>query len=183
MFVRANFDNKTHLIFVRVLWEHLPINGTDKGLLHTELRNALLHRANGTQYPFAIIDRAKEQVIGSTRFLEIIPEHKKLEIGWTWYDSAYWGKGHNLECKLLLLAYCFDVLKTNRVQLKTRDTNKRSQAAIQKIGGVLEGTLRKDRVMPNGQVRDTMVFSLLDTEWPAAKAALEEKIARCGLAR
>ena len=159
------------------IWTNLPIDGTDPAKLQTELRSALLHRTNGTQYPFAIINHPTGAVIGSTRFLEIFREHKKVEIGWTWYDPAVWGAGYNLECKLLLLTYCFEILELNRVQLKTRDTNKRSQAAIRKIGGIYEGILRRDRVMPNGNVRDTVVFSLIKEEWPEAKAALTEKLA------
>ncbi len=159
------------------IWTNLPIDGTDPKKLQTELRNALLHRAAGTQYPFAVIDKSTGKIIGSTRLMEIAPEHRKLEIGWTWYSPEVWGKGHNLECKLLLLTYCFETLLLNRVQLKTRDTNQRSQAAIQKIGGVFEGILRKDRIMPDGNVRDTVVFSMLDNEWPEAKISLGQKLA------
>lgn len=158
------------------IWTNLPIDGTDPKKLQTELRNALLHRAAGTQYPFTVIEKATGKAIGSTRLMELFPEHQKLEIGWTWYNPAVWGKGHNLECKLLLLTYCFETLNLNRVQLKTRDMNQRSQAAIQKIGGVFEGILRKDRIMPDGSVRDTVVFSILDGEWPAVKQALEGKL-------
>jgi len=159
------------------IWENLPIDGTDPNKLQTELRNALLHRANNTQYPFAIIDKSTGRIIGSTRLMDLFPEHQKLEIGWTWYTPEVWGKGHNLDCKFVLLSYCFELLKLNRIQLKTRDTNRRSQAAIQKIGGVFEGILRKDRIMQDGQVRDTVVFSIIRDEWPEAKIALSQKLA------
>lgn len=154
------------------IWENLPVDGTDSYQLLRELRTALLHRSNETQYPFVVIDMQSDRIIGSTRLMEIFREHRKLEIGWTWYDPAVWGKGHNLECKFLLLTYCFETLHYNRVQLKTRNTNKRSQAAIRKIGGVYEGSLRKDRIMADGQVRDTAVFSIIDDEWPAVKTHL-----------
>jgi RimJ/RimL family protein N-acetyltransferase len=75
------------------------------------------------------------------------------------------------------LSWCFEILRLNRVQLKTRDTNRRSQAAIQKVGGVFEGILRKDRIMPDGEVRDTIVFSIIREDWPEARAALEAKLA------
>lgn len=159
------------------IWENLPIDGTDPNKLQTELRNALLHRANNTQYPFAIIDKSTGMIIGSTRLMDLFPEHQKLEIGWTWYTPEVWGKGHNLDCKFVLLSYCFELLKLNRVQLKTRDTNRRSQAAIQKIGGVFEGILRKDRIMQDGHVRDTVVFSIIRDEWPEAKIELSHKLA------
>lgn len=158
------------------IWENLPINGADSTKLQTELRTALLHRSSGTQYPFVIIDVETNAPIGSTRFLEIFREHKKLEIGWTWYNPAVWGKGHNLECKLLLLSYCFETLGLNRVQLKTRDSNKRSQAAIQKIGGKYEGLLRRDRILPSGEVKDTLIYSIVKEEWPEAKLALEARV-------
>jgi RimJ/RimL family protein N-acetyltransferase len=76
----------------------------------------------------------------------------------------------------LLLTYCFETLKVNRVQIKTRDSNLRSQAAIKKIGGKLEGVLRKDRIMKNGEVRDTVVFSIVDEEWNEVKSVLEALI-------
>lgn len=158
------------------IWENLPVNGAVPGKLRAELRNALLHRTAGTQYPFAVIDVATGKAIGSTRFIDIFPEHNKLEIGWTWYAPAYWGKGHNLECKLLLLRYCFETLELNRVQLKTRDTNARSRAAIEKIGGKFEGILRKDRIMPDGQVRDTYVFSIINDEWKETETALLQRL-------
>lgn len=154
------------------IWKMLPFEGTDAVKLQAELRSALLHRVAGTQYPFAVIDQATDRAIGSTRLLELFPEHKKLEIGWTWYAREYWGKGFNLECKLLLLRYCFDVLGVNRVQIKTRDVNVRSRAAIEKIGATFEGVLRKDRVASDGQVRDTYLFSIINDEWKQVEAAL-----------
>ena len=157
----------------REIWEHLPIAGQEEKELVQTLGTALLKRAYGEQYPFTAIDKRTGNVFGSTRLFEIFPEHKKLEIGWTWYHPDYWGTGHNLECKLLLLTYCFETLRTNRVQLKTRDVNLRSQAAIRKIGAVQEGILRKDRVMPDGTVRDTVVFSILNDEWSRVKQHLQ----------
>lgn len=161
----------------RSIWEHLPLDGSDEKILAGNLKTAILKRAYGEQYPFTVIDKEKDRIYGSTRLFEIFPEHKKLEIGWTWYDPAYWGNGYNAECKLLLLTYCFEVLKANRVQLKTRNTNLRSQAAIKKIGAKFEGILRKDRIMLNGEVRDTIMFSIVDDEWEEVKAMLEGMIA------
>lgn len=158
------------------IWDNLPIRGDEPERLLSELRSALLHRTNHTQYPFTIIDLATGKPIGSTRFIDIFPEHNKLEVGWTWYAPAYWGKGHNLDCKLLLLRYCFEELQVNRVQLKTRDTNLRSQAAIEKLGAKFEGILRKDRLLTNGQVRDTYVFSIINDEWPEVAAALTARL-------
>jgi RimJ/RimL family protein N-acetyltransferase len=156
------------------IWDHLPFDGTDTQRLTRELGNAILNRAYGNQYPFTIIRQSDDRVIGSTRLFDIFPEHKKLEIGWTWYAPDVWGLGYNIECKWLLLGYCFETLGANRVQLKTRTANARSRAAIEKIGGVYEGTLRSDRVMPDGSVKDTVVFSIIKEEWPEVKRKLEE---------
>lgn len=156
------------------IWEHLPIDGTDETILISSLKTAILKRAYGEQYPFVIFDKATNKVIGSTRFFEIFQEHKKLEIGWTWYDPEYWGKGHNIEVKLLLLTYCFEQLQLNRVQLKTRTTNLRSMKAIQKIGATQEGVLRKDRIQLNGEVRDTVMYSIINDEWEVIKAHLQD---------
>lgn len=155
------------------IWTHLPFDGTDIQKLTRELGNAILNRAYGNQYPFTIIRQTDDRIIGSTRLFDIFPEHKKLEIGWTWYSPEVWGMGYNIECKWLLLGYCFETLEANRVQLKTRTANVRSRAAIEKIGGVYEGILRSDRVMPDGTVKDTVVFSIIKEEWPEVKRRLE----------
>lgn len=173
---QRHFDELAQIAADPRIWEHYPTNGSNADELKRELGNALLMRSQGSHYPFAIIDTLSGKVIGSTRFFEIFPEHKKLEIGWTWYAPEYWGSGHNTECKLLLLTYCFEVLNVQRVQLKTRDSNKRSAAAILKIGAKYEGTLRKDRILHNGITRDTMMFSILDEEWEVVKEMLEGMI-------
>ena len=156
------------------IWAQLPIDGSDEQALRAELTSARAQRLAGTQYPFALIDIASGAAFGSTRLFDVFPQHRKLEIGWTWMQPEYWGGAWNAECKLLLLAYCFETLGAHRVQLKTRDTNLRSAAAIRKIGAQYEGCLRKDRVMPGGVVRDTLMFSIVDDEWPEVKQRLQE---------
>lgn len=158
------------------IWIHLPVYGANGELLLAELKSALTKRAMGEQYPFVIIDSVNNKLIGSTRFLNIFPEHRKLEIGWTWYDPAYWGTGYNIECKYMLLTYCFETLKCIRVQLQASEKNERSRAAIQKIGGKFEGVLRNDRVRPDGTLRNTAVFSIIDSEWREVKKMLEDKM-------
>jgi len=156
-----------------LIWEQLPVDGSKKGNMANYINEAILKRLNGEQYPFSVIDRETGVVIGSTRLFELFPEHKKLEIGWTWYAPQYWGKGYNTECKLLLLTFCFETLGVNRVQIKTRNSNIRSQEAIKKIGGRFEGILRKDRIMQTGEVRDTLVFSIVVDEWEEVKTNLQ----------
>lgn len=158
------------------LWTWIPTDGSDKAKFYKNYKLALSERDNGNQYPFVIRHKETQKLIGSTRFFEIYPSDKKLEIGWTWITKEFWGSSVNLECKLLLLTYCFEVLKTNRVQLKTKDDNLRSRKAIEKIGGVFEGILRKDKIQNDGTTRNAAYYSILDDEWNTAKQKIETLI-------
>lgn len=162
----------------QIIWQHMSIDFSEPQKFLINLKSAMLMRASGEQYPFTVIDKATNKIIGSTRFHNIFPTDKKLEIGWTWYDPSYWGTGINTECKLLLLDFCFETLGTVRVQLQTNEKNLRSRAAIQKIGGKMEGILRKERIMENGAYRNTVMFSLIDEEWPETKAMLVDMVNR-----
>ncbi len=161
------------------IWKQFTIDGSQPEVLRRELGNAVLQRMNGSQYPFTVMDLKNGSIIGSTRLFDLYPEHKKLEIGWTWLCRDYWGKGYNMEAKKLLLDYSFSVLGVNLVQFKTRESNLRSKAAIEKLGARYEGTLRKDRILPDGSVRDTLVFSILNDEWPALREKLCDLLASC----
>jgi RimJ/RimL family protein N-acetyltransferase len=112
------------------------------------------------------------KIIGSTRFMDIQSRHKKLEIGWTWLHPDYWATAVNPECKLLLLDYCFETLRTSRVQLKTDENNLRSRKAIEKIGGHFEGILRNDMIKENGIKRNSASFSIIEEEWPVTRVRL-----------
>lgn len=158
------------------LWELIPTDCSDKELFHKNYEWALSERETGNQYPFVIRHKQTQKLIGSTRFFEIYPADKKLEIGWTWITKEFWGTTINLECKLLLLTHCFEVLKTNRVQLKTKDNNFRSRKAIEKIGGIFEGILRKDKIQNDGSTRNAAYYSILDDEWDAARLKIETLI-------
>ena len=117
-----------------------------------------------TQFPFVIYHKVHKKIIGATRFLDIQAQHKKLEIGWTWLHPNYWGTTVNLECKLLLLTYCFEKLNAIRVQFKTDENNIRSRKAIEKIGGKFEGILRNDMLRDNGTKRNSAYYSIIDSE-------------------
>jgi RimJ/RimL family protein N-acetyltransferase len=160
-----------------LIWEYMSINGADEEWLTRHLKAAILKRSTGEQYPFTIIDKATGKIIGSTMFHNIYPEHKKLEIGWTWNDPSYWRTGYNRECKLLLLTHAFEVLKTIRVQLQTDVNNHRSKKAIEGIGAQFEGVLRNDRIRANGAYRNTAMYSIIDTEWPGVKELLSSLLA------
>ena len=172
----AHFDELMQVAAQEQIWERMSINGADKDRITQHLKTALLRRAVGEQYPFTIIDKVDNKIIGSTMFHNIFPEHRKLEIGWTWYDPAYWRTGHNRECKLLLLTYCFEVLNTVRVQLQTDENNERSRTAILGIGATFEGTMRKERIRANGAYLNTAMYSIIDDEWAEVKAKLQKSL-------
>ena len=168
----SHFDELVELAKQKIIWQNISVDFSDPEKYLTHLKASVLMRVNGEQYPFTVIDKLTNKIIGSTRLHNVFPQHKKVEIGWTWYDPVYWGTGYNTECKLLILTFCFEQLKTVRVQLQTSEKNKRSQAAIQKIGAKFEGILRKERIIEDGSYRNTVMFSIIDEEWSAAKAEL-----------
>lgn len=137
---------------------------------------ALAARAAGTRVPFAVRWLADDALVGSTSYLDVVPRHRRVEIGSTWYRPDCWGTAVNPECKFLLLAHAFDVLGVNRVALITDRLNERSQAAIAKLGAVREGVLRAHMVVQGGRVRDSVVFALTAAEWPATRAHLIARI-------
>jgi RimJ/RimL family protein N-acetyltransferase len=126
---------------------------------------------------WATVDAATGRAIGSSRFLDIAPEHGRLEIGWTWIAPSHQRTATNTEAKLLQLSYAFDELGATRVALKTDERNERSQAAIARLGAVREGVLRHQFRMPDGFMRSSVYFSILAGEWPAVKATLVTRLA------
>jgi RimJ/RimL family protein N-acetyltransferase len=129
--------------------------------------------ADGSQLHFAIVERATGRAIGSTRYLDIRRKDRGSEIGWTWLGTAYQRTPINTESKYLLLRHAFDDLGTIRVQLKTDLRNERSQRAIERLGAIREGVLRKHVILWDGFIRDTAYYSILDNEWPAVRQRLE----------
>lgn len=139
----------------------------------------ILSRAEkGTDLPFVAIHLASGRVAGATRYLNIMPQDRGLEIGGTWYGSEFQRTIVNTECKYLLLKHAFETLGCIRVQLKTDLRNERSQKAIERIGAVKEGVLRNHMILPDGRIRHSVFYSILDTEWPGVKAGLEERMKR-----
>ncbi|HEX7597054.1 MAG TPA: GNAT family protein [Polyangia bacterium] len=131
-------------------------------------------QARGADLPFAVVLAATGQAIGMTRYMDIQPENRALEIGGTWYTPAFQRTAVNTECKYLLLQYAFETLKYNRVQIKTDLRNERSQRAIERIGAVREGVLRNHMILPDGAVRSSVYYSVLLEEWPGVKQRLEQ---------
>lgn len=172
----AHIDKLVEIGQDQRIWELMTINGADATQLRTLLSSAILKRGTGEQYPFTVIDKVSGAMIGCTMFHNIFPAHRKLEIGWTWYHPGYWRTGYNRECKLLLLTYCFEQLKTLRVQFQVDQINVRSCTAVEGLGASREGLLRNDRITASGRYRNTVMFSIIDTEWPVVQAGLAAKI-------
>lgn len=138
----------------------------------------LEEQAAGTDLPFAAIQLASGRVAGATRYMEIHPEHRGLEIGGTWYGLEFQRTAINTECKYLLLQYAFEMLGTIRVQFKADVRNNQSMRAIERIGAKREGILRNHIILPDGVRRDSVYYSILDQEWPVVKERLEGLLKR-----
>lgn len=142
------------------------------------VKDILSRAEKGTDLPFVVIHIASGRVAGATRYLNIMPRDRALEIGGTWYGTEFQRTPANTECKYLLLQHAFETLGCIRVQLKTDLRNERSQKAIERIGAVKEGVLRNHMILPDGRYRHSVFYSILDTEWPAVKERLEEMMER-----
>ena len=155
------------------IWEHLPVKVHRLSDMKQLIESALKAKQEGRELPFAVFDIESHSIVGSTRFLDISLLNKSVEIGWTWYHPSVWRTRVNTECKYLLLKYCFEELKLHRVQFKTDVRNTRSREAIKRLGATQEGITRKHMVLPDGYVRDSVIFSIIDDEWPFVKKRLE----------
>ncbi len=150
------------------------------GAMNTEedianmVRDILARAETGSDLPFTAIHLASGRVAGATRYLNIAPKDRGLEIGGTWYGPEFQRTAVNTECKYLLLKHAFETLGCIRVQLKTDLRNERSQKAIERIGAVREGALRNHMILPDGRYRHSVFYSILDTEWEGVKKRLEE---------
>ena len=154
------------------LWRWTIMGPQDEPGLRRWVETALANAAAGIERPFATIDRASGRAIGSSRYLSIVPEHRRLEIGWTWVGTAYQRTGANREAKLLQLGHAFETLDAQRVEFKTHSRNERSRTALAGIGATFEGVFRNHMIMPDGSVRHSAYFSITSEEWPSVKARL-----------
>jgi RimJ/RimL family protein N-acetyltransferase len=140
------------------------------------LEKAMEAEAQGHEYPFVVVRLEDNRVIGSTRYLDVQEADRNVEIGWTWYTPDAWGGVVNPEAKYLLMRHAFEDWRAVRVALKTDVNNLHSQAAIKKLGARYEGTLRNQRIRPDGSYRDTVIFSVIESEWPQVKVRLEQRL-------
>ena len=135
---------------------------------------ALEAAAAGTEIPLATV--AGGRVVGSTRFLALRPEHRSVEIGWTWLDPSVWATGVNVEAKLLMLGHAFEVWGCRRVELKTDAQNARSRGAMEAMGARFEGVHRKHMLVRGGENRDSAWYSIVDDEWPDVARGLRARL-------
>lgn len=157
------------------IWEHMLYGEVSS---EDDVRGWVRDILSRPDLPFVVIYLASGRVAGATRYLNIVPEHRGLEIGGTWYGLEFQRTVVNTECKYLLLQYAFETLGCIRVQLKTDSRNERSQRAIERLGAKHEGVLRNHMILPDGRFRDSVYFSIIDTEWSVIKKRLEDMLAR-----
>lgn len=157
------------------LWALIPYRVHTPDEMAAYIRTALDHQAAGSALPFATVNQASGEVIGSTRYMNVDPANRRLEIGATWIAKPWQRTAINTEAKYLMLRHAFETLGCIRVQLKTDRRNERSRRAIERIGGQFEGILRNHMIQYYG-LRDSAYYSIIDTEWPAVKADLAGKL-------
>lgn len=154
------------------VWRHLSTALATDEQLRAFGELAIRERDSGNAIPFTIVERATGRLVGCTRYFDLKPEHRNLEIGGTWLARAVWRSRVNTECKYLLLQHAFETRSCIRVQLCTDVKNERSRKAIARLGAQQEGILRQHRIVRGGTLRDSVFFSILDREWPEVKARL-----------
>lgn len=142
------------------------------------IATALGAQALGRELPFLIIQKSLNRVAGTTRFYDIDPENRRLDIGYTWLSASVQRTAVNTEAKLLLLTHAYEHWRCIRVEFVTDVLNQQSRAAILRLGAKEEGVLRNHLIMPGGRYRDSVCFSIIEAEWPEVKARLEAKLAR-----
>jgi len=159
------------------IWRWMPLNASrSREDFHAWAEDALALARSGLQAPFAILAASSGHEIGSSRYLTLRPEHRGLEIGFTWMARATWGTGANVEAKLLLLEHAFERLGCMRVEFKTDALNERSRGALAALPASFEGVFRKHMLVRGGELRDSAYYSVVDDDWPDVKAALRARV-------
>ncbi|HEV2306857.1 MAG TPA: GNAT family protein [Candidatus Acidoferrales bacterium] len=158
------------------LWKWIPVPVRTPEEMEAYVEAALADQAKGVSLPFTIVERASGNVIGTTRYANIERVHRRVEIGWTFVGLAWQRTAVNTECKYLLLRHAFETLGCIRVELKTDSLNEKSRKAILRIGAKEEGVFRNHMITASGRIRHSVYFSVTDSEWPAVKRRLEEKL-------
>jgi RimJ/RimL family protein N-acetyltransferase len=160
------------------LWKLWYTSVPNSKTIDSYLDQAFTDQTNDRALLFVVIENASQKIIGTTRYCNADPLNKRVEIGYTWYAKSFQKTGTNTECKYLLLTHAFETLNTIAVEFRTHWHNQASRAAIARLGAKQDGVLRNHQKSPEGIYRDTVVFSIIDQEWPAVKKSLEYKMTR-----
>lgn len=175
---RAHHDGLAGAARDGQLWTLWVTSVPEPEQAHAYISAALAGQEAGHMLPWAVREVATGQIVGSTRYHDIVPAADRVEIGYTWYGRR-WQKSHvNTACKLLLLGHAFDTLGCGVVGLRTDNFNFASQKAIEALGAKKDGVIRRHAPRRDGSVRDTVIYSILATEWPDVKRHLEARLAR-----
>ena len=159
------------------LWRWVPTKVATREQMERYIESALDDQANGSALPFVIVDRQSGQIAGTTRLGEENRRDRNAEIGWTWIAKPWQRTPLNTEAKLLLLTQAFESWECLRIEFTTHAGNEQSRAALIRIGATLEGILRKNRILSDGEIRNTAVYSITDDDWPSVKQVLVNKLA------
>ena len=155
-----------------IIWQYLPVKGYQLDTFWNWIEDTMRLKAAGTAHPFAVINSNTHQIIGTSRFQDIQPEHNKMDIGWTWFTPSVWGSKVNTEAKNLMLNYAFEECGVARIGFKVDENNKRSQRALEKIGASKEGVFKKHMIRPDGTARTSFFYGITDDDWLAVKRQL-----------
>jgi N-acetyltransferase len=173
---QSHHDDLTAAVKDGELWTlwYTTIPSPDK--MRAEIDRRLGLQAQGSMVPFAVMEKSTNRAVGMTTYMHIDAVNRRVEIGSTWYRKRVQRSALNTECKLLLMTHAFEQMKCIAVEFRTHFFNHQSRAAIERLGARLDGILRQHLVQPNGTLRDTCVYSVLDREWPTVKANLEHRL-------
>ena len=173
---RGHLDALTEIGKDEELWKWTRARADTRESMSEYMDEALTDAERGSALPFVTVDKVSGSIVGSTRFGNIDPGNRRVEIGWTWIVLPFQRSHVNTEAKYLMLRHAFDVWDCARVELKTDALNEKSRNAMLRLGAVEEGTLRRHMLTYSGRFRDTVFFSILDHEWPTVRARLEARL-------
>ena len=160
------------------MWESKVTTIPRPEAMRAYVEQALDELDAGVSLPFVTIDRCERRTVGTTRYMNIEATHRRLEIGTTWLGKSFQRTAINTEAKYLMLKHAFEALGCIAVDLRTHEKNVQSRAAIERLGAKLDGILRNHRIMPDGSLRNTAAYSIIDTEWPVVKKNLQLRLER-----
>ena len=160
------------------IWRYFPRRVASRNEMSAWVAEALRRRDAGVDLPFVVQDCMQNRIIGETRLIDYVQEHRQIEIAWTWLAPHLWGQGYGTESKLLLLRYSFEVLNVIRVGITTHSSNVRARHKFERLGATFEGVLRQHRIMPDGRVRDSAYYSVIADEWPRVECRMTEILRR-----